>query len=122
MHKKYKPHKDRQVAVGHKLHFLPYYTLPGSRKTDSNLDMEIDSPQYQWPGPNIASNPQSDGKYANMAMANGNDFEYKFSITKKHNIHMLQAFDHGPKGLIQLNMVFMGMYDKLKQMADTVNK
>ena len=35
---------------------------------------------------------------------------------------MLQAFDKRPTGLIQLNMVFMALYDQLKRMADTVSK
>ena len=122
MHKKYKQKNDG--SIDHKLTYLPWYGRLNDtvKNAESNLQMEISNPTYQWPGPNVASNPKSDGKYANLMMANGNDFELKFNIQKKHNIHMLQAFDKRPTGLIQLNMVFMALYDQLKRMADTVSK
>ena len=122
MHKKYKQRKDG--SIDYKLTYLPWYERIKNtvKNADSNLEMEISNPTYQWPGPNVASNPKSDGKYANLMMANGNDFELQFNIQKKHHIHMLQAFDKKPTGLIQLNMVFMALYDQLKRMADTVSK
>ena len=85
-----------------------------------DVDYKLAYTPIQWPGTNY----HRSGKNLYNLFGNfiGGNKDIELFLHKKHNTFMISPFEHTPKGIWQINMCFVHLYEKLANLIQKQHK